>query len=634
MSASGGYYPYAGDDPAGVDSAITALRRVGDTLSTLAGEVERDTKAIKASWPKGRTGELAAQDAAKMGGALDEGHQAFDSAVRALIELHAVVLTNRRKVDTLNRAHQILAGPEQDFAGMQITSYGVPPSPEELTAGEESLMAARARSGFASLADIDRAHARLQSLVSEETTTCDDRLNRLASESSGLPGGAAGKSRYDVSFNLLWTANQVADILSGKVRFPTEPKAVHDAWLLLPVDVRQQLLLADPLRFGNLNGIPAADRDVANRATLTAQLDLLSRACLETGIPLPSSAEDLTAMSPGALARLEEATNMSGATIRQALNVSRQVGRALSGTTLLAYEPGAYGGKGRAAIAFGDLDRANNVAVCVPGLQSGLDNFENVAGDALHLYNQARQADPGRSTAVIAWQGYDAPTFFNVASQSAAEQGAKLLAADVNALRTTHEGAIGTLTVVGHSYGSTTTSLALQREQMDVDQAVLIGSPGMGGDATTVADLHLEPGHLFVGAASRDVVTVLPRLLGTDPANDTVGGIRFGTESPNRGWTFNKDDHSLYFDDSNNSESLHGIADITTDHSDRLGDEGLLVGNRDTGLVTALVDNLAGLLPGNLLDVNPLPNGAYDPEFFRTPKTIPDHAPVAGVSGP
>jgi len=624
MSASGGYYPYAGDDPAGVDSAITALRRVGDTLSTLAGEVERDTKAIKASWPKGRTGELAAQDAAKMGGALDEGHQAFDGAVRALIELHAVVLTNRRKVDNLNRAHQILAGPEQDFAAMQITGYGVPPGPEELAAGEESLMGARTRSGFASLADIDRAHARLLSLVSEETTTCDDRLNRLASESSGLPGGAAGKSRYDVSFNLLWTANQVEDILSGKVRFPTEPKAVHDAWLLLPADVREQLLLADPLRFGNLNGIPAADRHKANKATLEAQLDLLARACLDAGIPLPNSAEDLAAMAPAALSRLEVTSGMSVAEIRQALNVSHQLARVEGGATLLAYEPGAYGGKGRAAIAFGDVDTADNIAFCVPGLMSGLDNVNNVVGDALHLYEQALNADPNATTAVVAWQGYDAPDFFNVASQNAAEEGARLLAADVNAMRTTHVGAIGTLTVVGHSYGSTTTSLALQREHLDVDQVALIGSPGLGGDATTVADLNLKPSQVFVGSASRDLVTVLPRLLGTDPARDTVGATRFAAESPDRGWTFNKDDHSLYYDNTNDSESLHALAHIVTGHGDRLGQEGLLVEGRD-----ATIPNLAGLVPGNPFGAL-FPNGTYDPEFARTPAIVPDDT-QAGV---
>jgi len=197
-----------------------------------------------------------------------------------------------------------------------------------------------------------------------------------------------------------------------------------------------------------------------------------------------------------------------------------------SGAQLLAFVPGAYGGKGRAAIAYGavDVDRAGNVVFCVPGLLSGLGNVNNVASDALHLYGAARAADEGRDTVVVAWQGYDAPNWAQVPFQDAAGAGAKLLAADVNAMRTTHDGPIGMLTVVAHSYGSTTTGLALQREHLGVDQVALIGSPGVGGDAKSVADLHLLPSQVFVGSASTDIVTESPGLLGANPAEAGFGG--------------------------------------------------------------------------------------------------------------
>ena len=87
-------------------------------------------------------------------------------------------------------------------------------------------------------------------------------------------------------------------------------------------------------------------------------------------------------------------------------------------------------------------------------------------------------------------------------------------------MRTTHYCAIGKLTVVCHSYGSTTTCLALQREGMTVDQVALIGSPGVGGEATTVADLHLNRSQVFVGSASRDLVTSITTVL---PINDFLG---------------------------------------------------------------------------------------------------------------
>jgi hypothetical protein len=179
---------------------VAAQRRVCDGIDVMpggpdngvwAGEVERDTRSIREFWPQDRTGELAAGDAARMGGALEEGHQAFECAVRALDELHTVLVTSRRKVEDLNQAHQLLAGPEEGFAVMQRAGFGNLPSPEELGLAEESLMGARTRSGFDSLADIDRAHAQVLRQVAEETTICDDLLNRLAGESSGLPGHAS-----------------------------------------------------------------------------------------------------------------------------------------------------------------------------------------------------------------------------------------------------------------------------------------------------------------------------------------------------------------------------------------------------------------------------------------------------------
>jgi pimeloyl-ACP methyl ester carboxylesterase len=452
-------------------------------------------------------------------------------------------------------------------------------------------------------------------------------LNRLADEASGLPGHAAGKSRYDVSFGLLWDANQVADVLSGKVRFPSDPQAIHDAWLLLSADQRTELLLADPLRFGNLNGIPVADRDVANRATLKQQLDLLFRAFVSAHLPVPLSREDLDRMSPGTLAGLERFSGLSVREFRQALLLKAQLDRNTSGVTLLmAYEPGVYGGKGRAAIAFGDPDHADNVAFCVPGLLSSVDKIGDLAGDALNLNGQAFQADPRHKTAIIAWQGYDAPDVFSVASEDSAERGARLLAADVNAMRTTHAGAIGKLTVVGHSYGSTTTGLALQREGMKVDQVALIGSPGVGGEATTVADLHLNRSQVFVGSASRDLVTsittILPinDFLGLDPSLDTFGATRFKAESVKRGDNNNTADHSLYYDAFNESESLYALADIVSGHGDRLGQDGMLAQPRHIEVVPTGEGRSTAV--------------TRDPEDLRAPSAGFDHAFDAGIPSP
>jgi len=561
----------------------------------------------------------------------------FLNAERALSELYPVLVAGRRMTDDLNRAFPMLAGPGQgsDFAGSPFDFA------QQLLSNEDARRAARTRTGFDSVADLDSAYRQVLARVEEETGFCSEVLSRLAA-AGAAPGGSVGRtgarSRYDASFGLLGEANEVASILDGTIGFPADPKGVHQAWLLLRPEQRAELLKGDPARFGNLNGIPAADRNTANMITLDAQRLLLQRACEELGIASPKSPEDFDRIPPGILSVLEvRGLSVQGA--RQTLLLKAQLAPGGVPTQLLAYEPGAYGGKGRAAIAYGDVDRADSVAFCVPGLNSGLHNFGDVAGDALDLFKQAALADRDQHTAVVAWQGYDAPGLSEVLSQDNAERGARLLATDVNTMRITHTGPIGALTVVGHSYGSTTTGLALQREQLDVDQVALIGSPGVGGDARTAADLGLDASRVFVGSASRDTVTLAHGLssnilgtdtLGADPSRDAFGGTRFKAESVDRGLTATLSDHSRYYDADNHSESLYSLAEIITGHGDQLGAEGMLAGPRhEVGLDTSdlpLAVKLA--LRGLPLDV------AVDPEGFRTPTAGHDHANDVGTPSP
>ena len=123
---------------------------------------------------------------------------------------------------------------------------------------------------------------------------------------------------------------------------------------------------------------------------------------------------------------------------------------------------------------------------------------------------------------MIAWMGYDAPEFdFQHPEQALAdptklqqvgspwmarERGA-LLAADVNGLAVTHDGSIPShVTVIGHSYGSTTVADAFANSGMRANDAVLIGSPGTDV-ARSAADFHLNGGQVYVGAASTNAIS-------------------------------------------------------------------------------------------------------------------------------
>ena len=82
------------------------------------------------------------------------------------------------------------------------------------------------------------------------------------------------------------------------------------------------------------------------------------------------------------------------------------------------------------------------------------------------------------------------------------------------------------VTVVGHSYGSTTAGLAVARGDTWVDDLVVLGSPGLGADTST--DLGLPPRHVHVLEADDDPVADLG-WFGRDPSG-LPGVDRLSTE--------------------------------------------------------------------------------------------------------
>lgn len=168
-------------------------------------------------------------------------------------------------------------------------------------------------------------------------------------------------------------------------------------------------------------------------------------------------------------------------------------------TFLQVYEPEAFKGDGRAAIAIGDPDHADNTAVVVPGTGNSVGSGWMGGDDAVNLYNEAKAADRSQTTAVVAWMGYDAPDSPidpRIGATDLAREGGQLLAADVNALNVTREGA-GHMTVLGHSYGSTTVADAAAGYGMRTDDVVLVGSPGTDM-AQSAADFHLNEGDVLL----------------------------------------------------------------------------------------------------------------------------------------
>lgn len=301
-------------------------------------------------------------------------------------------------------------------------------------------------------------------------------------------------------------------------------------------------------------GMPARVRDRINRQALADDLRRVETAT--------------SAISAADMVRYENALR-----VREGLAASDG-----AEVLLLTYEPAAFGGRGRAAIAIGDPDTADNTTVLVPGAHSSVRDGYLSHPDGRNVYREVARADPERTNSVVVWMGYRAPDSLAdpaVAQPAAARAGGRLLAADVDSLVASHIGA-SHITVIGHSYGSTTVADAAASAGLRADDVVLVGSPGTDL-ARSANDFHLPAGgHVYVGAASFDPITGFagqPQLslpgssapigLGVDPAADGYGSTRFKAETrwPMRG-------HSSYFDPG--GESLFSIGDIASGHGDAL----------------------------------------------------------------
>ncbi|OMC43977.1 alpha/beta hydrolase [Mycobacterium sp. IS-1264] len=384
----------------------------------------------------------------------------------------------------------------------------------------------------------------------------------------------------------------------------TKPEDVKKWWDSLSQQQRDQLIAEHPPELGNLNGINAIARDAVNQAVMNDDINLVENIAKQRGV----SVADVLA-NPGlyGLSGTEVTRYGNAVKTRDGLNYDRgPEGPNQRPVMLWAYDPLAFNGWGRAAIAIGNPDYARNTAVIVPGTGSSVQQgWMSGHQDATNLYDQSLAADPEHHyTSVIAWMGYEAPHGFSdvrVSEPGLARAGGDLLAADVNGLWVTHNSLTPEhITVIGHSYGSTTVADAFAHSNMHANDAVLIGCPGTDL-AHSAADFHLDGGHVYVGSASTDPVSWigqgsgLPEEwlkgklrdyglpvpydagLGRDPAGDGFGSIRFHAEVAGS-TDMDRHDHSHYYD--MGSEALRSMTDIASGQSNHLATDGLLADGR------------------------------------------------------
>lgn len=291
------------------------------------------------------------------------------------------------------------------------------------------------------------------------------------------------------------------------------PPAVDAAawWDLTPGAARATLLAAAPELVGNLEGLPYAVRDDANRAFL-ADTVIELRAQLDAGVGRAVEAELRARLAM--LAQVQEA-------LRPGVTGAPR--------SLVALD---VRGEGRAVVAVGDLDAAGYVTYFVPGMYFGvaaqLVDWTRTAESILAVQEDwldrlGSEAD----AATIAWIGYHTPTLLNASTMELAYEGRDALTLSLQGLAAQRTAEFAPhVSIVAHSYGSTAAMLALRENPVEVDALVMVGSPG--SPAQSADELKVRDGDVWVGAADWDPI---PRsgVFGSQPLDPGFGANTFST---------------------------------------------------------------------------------------------------------
>ena len=192
-------------------------------------------------------------------------------------------------------------------------------------------------------------------------------------------------------------------------------------------------------------------------------------------------------------------------------------GRTMGETTVGTFLDYSEQGDGRQARVFGNLEKADRVAIYVPGMTTEHDGANS---SATALYEQLlSDAAPGASVAVVTGLVYDPPDGVDGASTSAAYEGRDALRGLVDQVRALAPDA--EVSIVGHSYGTTVTGATLKSDGgLDVDRVIALGSPGMTVDH--VNEFASPSTEVWAAASMTDPVPVLPGIGKSVPILGTI----------------------------------------------------------------------------------------------------------------
>jgi hypothetical protein len=419
---------------------------------------------------------------------------AAQSAGAALVDVSTVATVVTTALDeSLEHAQRLLAEAEtaQELAERALAAaaavpvvldgagrlVSLPPPPVAATAGLD--------------ADQTAAALRAQELA-EEALQAAALAGRAATEAAdalttvGMGGTLLLASFGDLAATL---APQPAAPIPGLLlaRSPTE---LAQWWSGLSTSTREEVIARAPEVVGQLDGLPAWARDEANRLYL-----------------------DRVLSDPEA-----EGRDAAEAVAREIAD------REAAGEVVQLYQ--FVPEDDLVALATGDLDTADAVAVVVPGIfTTPVDDLDDLADDATAISEAAVAAAPGMAVASIAWLGYRTPqALAPAATTHTAKVGGRALAAALDGLNAMRGPDPARTTVVAHSYGTVVTDHAAAAPgPLQADVLVLNGSPGLDRSAA-----ELEVDEVYEATSASDYVTWL-ELHGEQTWESSFGAVSLPT---------------------------------------------------------------------------------------------------------
>ncbi|CAM3727370.1 alpha/beta hydrolase [Nocardiopsis rhodophaea] len=369
----------------------------------------------------------------------------------------------------------------------------------------------------------------------KEAEKISDKLKQGATEENVRKLQEAGYLAW-APFNIMGAEYYKPELPTLKGDVPkqgSDPEQVNAWWEGLTPSAQEELKAEQPDRLRMMDGIPVAVRDELNRHHLDQEIARLKR---EGYTKEDDEYQQLTDLRDKNLDEKDTERYLLG------LDTSGDVGRAI--------------------VADGNPETANNVATLVPGTGIKWPAVNGQLGRASALKDAADNADSSTSNSVISWIGYDTPGAGGALMEDSALTGANDLHDFQSGLQATRTAGPANTTVVGHSYGSTVIGQALQEHGLDADNYVFVGSPGVKADH--VSDLGVPGSKVHVSTAKNDGINSTPDFLhGTDPTEDRFGATEFKSDDGSD-WEIGDfplgEAHGEYFEEE--SSSLKYMGDL------------------------------------------------------------------------